>query len=221
MSFVKCFFSLLVITAYLLSGEIAWCASPILTYDYIEIREGSSNYKVVLTLISTTAPYDAVLFTSSDNCAAHKTKMGRQFEHIHVNFSLPKTGVIKNTITPKTVTTANIRTLWDWKYEGYTRTGSEDITRNCHGYAFGVNTWVNNTTELDQDNLVSVTGWCDTEILRNGNTHSILVDKSATISGTFGYTVKTTEKNGESAIYERTWGWSNPTGASDKYKFKP
>jgi hypothetical protein len=219
MSLNKCFFSLVIVVSLQCGGVV--CGITPVTKFPITIRENNSNHEVVLTLNSTSAPYDAELYTGLDNCVAHKTKAGRKFEHVHINFSLPKTGVIKGTTTSKTVTLLNIRVLYDWKYVGYTRSGAEDITRNCHGYAFGINTWVNSTAELDADNLVSVTSWCDTEILRNGNIHSILVDKSKTKIGRMGCTIRTSEKDGESAIYEQTWGWSSPSSASSKYKFKP
>ncbi len=42
---------------------------------------------------------------------------------------------------PYKFTAADTEAYYDWYYEGYTKLGNIDYSKNCHGYSFGVGDW--------------------------------------------------------------------------------
>ncbi|MDR2438737.1 MAG: hypothetical protein LBE12_05125 [Planctomycetaceae bacterium] len=98
--------------------------------DRLWIREGNENYRVKFT-------GTWVEYANDENCANndHKTTKGQQryFGHVHVNYSLPRTGMDQYN-TPREVTVAKIKAYWDNEYN-MSSSGGEDVKYNCWGYA--------------------------------------------------------------------------------------
>ena len=96
----------------------------------------------------------------------HRTRNGRQFAHIHVDFEFdqsggPMTGYLKpvnpkDPWIPHQFTIHDVVSYWD-KETGWWSSGGESAKCNCYGYAFGYNTWVNNPEFIYQDDYVPVT----------------------------------------------------------------
>jgi hypothetical protein len=76
--------------------------------DSLWIRESNVNYYV--TFSGAWVEYD-----NDESCGnnAHKTTKGQQryFSHVHVNYSLPRTGTDMNGVT-REVTAAKIKAYW-------------------------------------------------------------------------------------------------------------
>jgi hypothetical protein len=155
--------------------------------------------------------------TSIDEWAHYTIPGNRHFKHIHVNYALPKKGV-DEFMNERTATTTNIRAYWDEQYKGYEAEGSEELRRNCCGYAFVRLTWIQDATYIHQDELETVNTWQQTGYLTNGSVHVIkIIDYEG---GTFSSSIRTSEQNGPSRIYTAWWHYTSPTTATEKRRNK-
>lgn len=109
-----------------------------------------------------------------------------------------------------TVSDAHVEAYYDKKYDGYTKVGNTDYTKNCHGYSFGVGDWPDDGA-MGADKIAKV-GTCyeaashaDSEIGLSG-VHSLKVNgKNCPMSiGMMPCYSKSSEKFRSSAVYEQT-----------------
>jgi hypothetical protein len=225
--------SLIVALAMLLANGFAWRASaqslgPQYS-DQFYIRVDGTNELIVLNQMGPSEEVQPWL--NGEDCGAgHKTRLGnRFFEHVHVDYALPQAGYAAVGAAPLTATTGNIRAYWDWYYDGYNKSGTENVVKNCHGYAFGFDTWIQDTAFIHADDLTAATTWPSTTFLTDGSAHTI---KCAWANppgyywdwGIPGF-LATAEKNQQSRIYSHNWGGlGDPSGVSDattQKKFLP
>jgi hypothetical protein len=198
-----------VVLLFAIVQQSEFAAGQVVTAAGIPIEEGSYIGDVNFTIV---APNSIVNFNNGVNCGAgHTTANGGQyFNHLHISLTLPIAG-LDTTGTPRTITAAKIKTLWDNHYDGYESEGSEDVTKNCHGYAFGLfasseSTWVQNTAFIHADDLVDCYEWENTDFFTDGSRHTIFVPFPGGLFGSPNE-IHTKEKNRESRIYTATWGW--------------
>jgi hypothetical protein len=223
---LRCNFVVILLIVLNMGAIIVWGSPQDILDDYLNIRENGVNYKVKITV----PPGESILYPNGDKCpASHQTRKGtivRYYSHIHNTYKLPKIGVITErsdngpiggTIE---VNTTNIKARYDYNYSGFTSEGSEDVTQNCHGYAFGIATWIQDPSYIDADDYRPADGWTDATVLRGlGETHSIAI--TAINENTCPDTVTTKEKPCHGRIYVADWKWQTPAGAIDKRKPKP
>lgn len=181
--------------------------------DNILIREDGSDLKVTFALPAG----KMVEYSNDEQCpGGHKTSKGRSYNHFHITYTLPQTG-IDETGKERTVTADKIKSFWDNQYKGYKSSGSEDISRNCHAFTFWRVNWIQDNTFLLEDECSKVTKWIDTNALTSGNNHSMQV---YFVSGGIFDTIRTKEVNGPSRIYEYEWTCSSPKTATDRWRWK-
>lgn len=170
-----------------------------------------SNKEVTFTV----AAGQVVAFANGESCGDvnHSTINGnRFFNHIHISHTLPQTGV-DDSLNTQTVTTGGIKAYWDWFYGfWYSSSGAEDVTKNCHGYAFLHPTWIQDASYIDADDLQAASDDSDTEYFRQ-YTQGV---SSHTVVWSGDETLVTNEKNEESRIYWTTWNFSTPAGTRKK-----
>lgn len=127
-------------------------------------------------------------------------------------------------MVPYTITVANVDSYYDAMYAGYSKSGNADFTQNCHGYAFGVGGWPQDST-YGADILLSP-GTCYTSSsvdeatlgLLDSHQHSMKLTGAECIGSESSWDVitSTSEKFRGSAIYEQSGGCyngANPTRA--------
>lgn len=88
-------------------------------------------------------PYRSVVqYGYYETCPdAHKTKQGRTYEHLHLNFTLPQYAFVDGDWV--LVTEGMVGQFWDIEYDGYEGIpASPDFSQNCHGYAFESGTFM-------------------------------------------------------------------------------
>ncbi|MGK3983878.1 hypothetical protein WME99_12620 [Sorangium sp. So ce136] len=173
--------------------------------ETVWIREDGVDYAVSLTLTAR----DVVKYSKTEDCgnAAHVTRTsGLRFEHIHVNYALPKRGFDDDGVE-REVTVAKVNAYWDAKFgEGYTRETDADVTCNCIAYALGYpGTWIE--PDADARGVIAADDYDTTVIYAADNvewrsTHNI---KIVEVYEDGGKIKKTREKNGQSGVYRRDY----------------
>jgi len=201
--------------------------------DQITIREWLKNRTVEFDVPAG----DMIAFANDEACGKteHRTKdQGLYFEHIHIKYTLPKTGMDEYGVE-RTVTTDKIDAYWDWHYGPIDggcnptknctgRDSGANHTYNCYAYAFGYDTWIQDPTYIFQDDYqgnVEV----DAGVVQKLTGHVIKVTSKCT---TCGCTVCPNskfnrEKNNASGIYFTIFRCPTggmPYGTSPNY-YKP
>jgi hypothetical protein len=102
---------------------------------------------------------------------------------------------------------ADVIRYWDWTYDGYDREGGGalDFTQNCHGYAFGVGDWPNDSTALkgQQPNPCWVPD-VPKATIADCTTHTVKIE-TTDCKNSLGIIVsKSSEKFRESGYYRQT-----------------
>ena len=102
---------------------------------------------------------------------------------------------------------ADVIRYWDWTYDGYDREGggSLDFTQNCHGYAFGVGDWPNDSTALkgQQPNPCWVPD-VPKATIADCTTHTVKIE-TTNCKNSMGIIIsKSSEKFRESGYYKQT-----------------
>jgi len=102
---------------------------------------------------------------------------------------------------------ADVIRYWDWTYEGYEGGGALDYTRNCHGYAFGVGDWPNDSTALigQQPNPCWVPDVPNATIA-DCKTHTVKIEMKDCRSSLGIIVSKSSEKFRESGYYTQASG---------------
>lgn len=93
---------------------------------------------------------------------------------------------------------------WIWVYEGYSGGGSADWSKNCHGLAFGVGDWPDNSAILKADGTVNPVVNCWFADMSN-----------ATIADNTNHTVKIVVQNCPSSVGLKI------TSTSEKFRESP
>ncbi len=151
---IRCVF--LILSIFTFFSAVGQCIAEqqlyeISVYCRVEVGGVMKNFAVPVLLdhpgppaVNTgngTAYYYTVNATNRD--PAHVNCNNEKYSYAKVNLNANWVqsldvggGVIVN------FTAAHNRAFWDWIYEGYTPVGTtNDYSRNCHGYAFGVGDW--------------------------------------------------------------------------------
>jgi len=170
------------------------------TQDSLPMREEGVDYRVTFDV--TSGQLD--LYANGEDCGNpnHRTvDGGRYFEHFHISYSLPKTGVDAMG-EERTVTAANTTAYWDSYYsDGYARIGPENVTYNCWGYSLGYDVWIQDPSYIYEDDYE------ETSEYRQGNmetTGGHIISITAVNADETGIT-QTREKNQNSPIYEKDY----------------
>jgi hypothetical protein len=99
---------------------------------------------------------------------------------------------------------ADVIRYWDWNYTGYVRQGggSLDFTQNCHGYAFGVGDWPDDSKALkgEQPNPCWVPDVLK-QTIADCTTHTVKVETTDCKNSLGIIVTKSSEKFRESGYY--------------------
>lgn len=99
---------------------------------------------------------------------------------------------------------ADVIRYWDWTYDGYIREGggSLDFTQNCHGYAFGVGAWPDDSKALkgEQPNPCWVPD-VPKQTIADCTTHTVKVETTDCKNSLGIIVTKSSEKFRESGYY--------------------
>ena len=151
---------------------------------------------------------------------SHTTLAGRRFEHIHVTFSIPAGGYPlydrQGVSLLHTITVAEINAYWDFHYGKKgppgTRIGGMSYARNCWGYAFDYDCWIEKPQYIYEDNYdqapINPSAVPQGEfVYKVTNDHAQKLTNLNLTIPLFGFSIyhmgETAEKNQESGIYKR------------------
>jgi len=220
----------LIITCFLVfqTGNFCFAARILKGVDF-KIRENGYNYTISLpneefgTLYNENNDQNEACFECS-----YTTMNNRRFEHIHVSFSIPVNGLtVPHPVFPSlgniVVTTDQIKAWWDTNCYGYPRIppfsggGGVSFSRNCWGWAFGYNCWIQRPEFIYADNYDAAPPPNPNNPLparqkvRRLNGHVVQIDQLGVfdwnIGGMYSYIAYAiSEKNRESGIYSLNYG---------------
>ena len=101
---------------------------------------------------------------------------------------------------------ADVIRYWDWTYDGYIREGggSLDYTQNCHGYAFGVGAWPDDSKALkgEQPNPCWVPD-VPNQTIADCTTHTVKVETKDCKNSLGIIVLRSSEKFRESGYYKQ------------------
>lgn len=183
------------------------------------IRENNQDIKLTLYL----SPGQMVLYSDQDNCSdtAHRTSQGNGFPHLHIS-SLPTTGKDQDG-NDHTVTIGKIDAYHNansFQRSQYTAVATTNQQKyNCHGYAFGITTWIQNPDAIYNDDYEGGSKSDPTPLINRMGSgdeqHSAKITAIAT--GSFGikWVTQSFEKDGDSKVYRGNWAYWSPNDYPD------
>ena len=225
---MKKIFSLIVLCLIFIQAIVLHAAGTPWYGVTIRFRENGKDYEVTLPDFFGTLYNIKNVDSPVENCTtgSHITNAGNRFEHFHVTFSIPATGIY---VAPFLITEAKVRDYWDFYYAcrgtaPYTGGGGATFVTNCWGKTLGYNDcWVNDPFNIYKDNYDPVSVNPPTPIPPRQHVHRIFSSKGdshveeltqcliyevwnpgptgALIRASWYHKIVTTEKNRDSGIY--------------------